>query len=405
MPTPEDTPRIELVLALGEALHRYGAPSHRLEDALTIVAQKLGLVEARFFSTPTSIFAAFGPVATARTCLVRVEPGEMDLEKLSDLHDLSVAIADQGDVDVDAARARVAAIVARPARWPAWATVASFATAAAASSVFLSGTTRDALAAALVGLLVGLVVVVFARVGPIARVAEPLAAALASAASVVVAHFVPGTTPYVLLLSGLVSLLPGLTLTTALRELATKHLAAGTARLMGALVVLLYLGFGVALGAQLSDLLPALPPVPETPWSLPTAALAVGVAALSFLVQLKARPSDAPWIVVFGALAYTSARASAVLVGPELGAFGGAFVVAAAANIWARVLDRPATVTLVPALLLLVPGSVGFKSVTAMLDRQTLTAVDAAFTMAFVATSLTAGVLLANASFPPRRPL
>jgi uncharacterized membrane protein YjjB (DUF3815 family) len=73
--------------------------------------------------------------------------------------------------------------------------------------------------------------------------------------------------------------------------------------------------------------------------------------------------------------------------------------------VWARVLDRPATVTLVPALLLLVPGSVGFKSVTAMLERQTLSAVDAAFTMAFVATSLTGGVLLANASFPPRRPL
>ena len=46
--------------------------------------------------------------------------------------------------------------------------------------------------------------------------------------------------------AGLIVLVPGLPLTTALTELATRHLAAGPARLSGALVLFLSIGFGTA---------------------------------------------------------------------------------------------------------------------------------------------------------------
>ena len=49
-------------------------------------------------------------------------------------------------------------------------------------------------------------------------------------------------------LGGLVVLLPGLTLTTALSELATRHLASGAARLSGAFITFLSIVFGVAFG-------------------------------------------------------------------------------------------------------------------------------------------------------------
>jgi uncharacterized membrane protein YjjB (DUF3815 family) len=59
-------------------------------------------------------------------------------------------------------------------------------------------------------------------------------------------------------------------------------------------------------------------------------------------------------------------------------------------------------VTLVPGLLLLVPGSIGFSSLTSLLDRQTLSGVEAAFRMTLVATSLVTGLLLSNVLVQPR---
>ena len=75
---------IRFTLALGQALHRYGSPSHRLEEALSKVALRFG-EEARFSSGPTGLFAAFGPAEALRTGLLRSEPGEMDLARLGRL--------------------------------------------------------------------------------------------------------------------------------------------------------------------------------------------------------------------------------------------------------------------------------------------------------------------------------
>jgi uncharacterized membrane protein YjjP (DUF1212 family) len=62
-PTPD--PRVAFVLALGRALHTSGQPTPRIEEALQLVAERLG-IPAQFFITPTSIFAAFGPEACPR---------------------------------------------------------------------------------------------------------------------------------------------------------------------------------------------------------------------------------------------------------------------------------------------------------------------------------------------------
>ena len=59
MTVPTEKAEIRFILALAKALHRYGTPAYRLEEALEVVGDKLGL-DAQFFSTPTSIFASFG---------------------------------------------------------------------------------------------------------------------------------------------------------------------------------------------------------------------------------------------------------------------------------------------------------------------------------------------------------
>jgi uncharacterized membrane protein YjjP (DUF1212 family) len=67
-----------LLMRLARALHTYGSPSHRLEEALSAISKELG-IEAQFLVTPTSIVAEIGPEASSRMFLSRVEPGDNDL--------------------------------------------------------------------------------------------------------------------------------------------------------------------------------------------------------------------------------------------------------------------------------------------------------------------------------------
>ena len=235
---------------------------------------------------------------------------------------------------------------------------------------------------------------------------EPAAAFVVTTLALALDVLARTGTGYATSLAGLVILLPGLTFTIALTELSTRHLSSGTARLSGALVVFLGLGFGVALGAkfgtsighELRDLLgrdggdwlsrAALPRWSE--W------LALLIAPLSFAVLLNADKRDTGWIVLTCAAAYLTSRYAGASMGEELGAFLGAFVVSAGSNLAARFFNRNAMVTQVPGLLILVPGSIGFRSVTSLLGQQVEVGIATAFRVGIVGISLAAGILAGN---------
>jgi uncharacterized membrane protein YjjB (DUF3815 family) len=77
--------------------------------------------------------------------------------------------------------------------------------------------------------------------------------------------------------------------------------------------------------------------------------------------------------------------------------------VGACSNLYARIRDRPALVALTPGIIILVPGSVGFRSLTSFLNQETVAGIDFAFTMMIVAVALVGGILTANIVVPPKR--
>jgi uncharacterized membrane protein YjjB (DUF3815 family) len=199
--------------------------------------------------------------------------------------------------------------------------------------------------------------------------------------------------------------MPGLLLTTAITELATRHLASGTIRMSSVVMTLLGIIFGVALGGRIGTTLFGsvvagdFSPLPA--WA-PIAAILV--ASASSVVILRADPHDGPWIVAAGVLGVLAGRLGAVWLGPELGMFVAAFLVALASSGYERWRRRPAPVVLVPGILLLVPGSIGYRSMASLMERNTVAGIDTAFTMIFTAFALVAGLLIAGVLFPvPRR--
>lgn len=391
----------DFVLKLGHGLHTYGYPAHRIEDTLTRVSRRLGL-EGQFFSMPTALFASFGRGGQQQTFQVRVDPGDVHLGKQADVAAVADAVA-TGALGAEDGLARLEAIEAAPSPYGPALTTLAFALTSGAVSRFFGGGWREAALATVLGLGTGLLALGAGRFATVRRVFEPLAAAVAAALATAAAMKVGPVSVYIATVAGLIVLIPGFSLTVAMIELATRNLMAGTARLVGAASTFLAIAFGVALGTQLARLAVGTPRVviPEglPPW---TEWAALVIAPLGLTVLLRARPQDAVWIGTAGVLAYAGSRLGAAVLGAELGAFVGALVVGLASNAYARALRRPEVVPLVPGMLLLVPGSLGFQSLSSLLQRDTVLGVEAAFRMTLVAVALSTGLLFANVLLPAR---
>lgn len=389
-------------MRLARALHAYGTPSHRLESTLASVSKALNL-EAQYLVTPTSIIAAVGPESSSRMFLNRVEPGGTHLEKLANLNDVMRRLV-AGDIGAEEALAKVDAITEAAERYPALLSMLAQATASGAAAPLFGGGVPELLLSTAIGALIG-GVALLTHVRPrLASVFPALAALLAAAVPIYLSQWI-AVFPFIPTLAALIVLIPGLSLTIAINELSHQHLVSGTARLTGALVTFLQIGLGVAVGSKLaSGLLTSVPePTPPAPLSNLWLLVALTLTAGALTVLFRARPRDLGPIWVAALAAYWSARFGSHWFGPEIGAALGAFLVGGLSNVLARGRRVPAAITLLPGLLLLVPGSVGFRSLHAMLQKDLLSGIETGFTMVLVAVSLVTGLFLANLVLPSRR--
>jgi len=393
---------ITFVLRLAQALHAYGYSAGQLESAMTAGAARLGF-EAQFFSTPTSILASAGRVPDQQTFLIRTYPGPMDLGKLAELDRLLTDVLEQRFTPAEGLT-RVEAVLAGRGRYGSAARVFATGLSSGVASIFLGGGPMEAIWSTVIGTIVGVAQVAIEPSPQSARLFETAAACGVSLLAAALARFVGPFSQGNVALSGVVVLLPGLMLTLAMSELATGHLASGSARLIGAVTVFVSLAIGVALGSRLALLLLGVTSNAR-PGHLPFWAIyaVLPLAALSFAVVFRARPREILPIVVAGGVAIAGARLGARWLGPDLGSFTGAFTAAAISNLFARYRQQPPTLTLVPAIVLLVPGSIGFSSLSALLNREVVPGVESAFRTVLISVALATGLLIADVLVPMRR--
>lgn len=408
MPSPDPAPaqpaEIAFCLEMGRAFLTYGVPAHRFEDGMARICRKLD-IEGQFFALPTAFFASIGKGGQRWTFFERLNSSDMDLDKLSRLQELTEDLL-EGRVDAAASAAEVRTLMSSPPRWGNALTVLCFGIGSTPAACFFGGGWREMLLTGLLGLLVGLGAVLLGRREGLARLIHPLSGLLVGFLAVLLAFKIPHVSPQILTVAGLIVLLPGLRLVVAMNELATGNLVAGTSRLVDTAMTFLALGFGVALGQRLAApwLEGALrgAPIPLPGWVL---ALSLLMAAAGLMVLFRARPADFPWILGACVLAFLGARGGSAWLGPQFGVGLGAFALGLASNLYSRVARRPSVVPLLPGLMVLVPGGLGFKGLEFIIQKQLVAGLDTAFQALFVAIALLTGLLLAHATVEPRTAL
>jgi uncharacterized membrane protein YjjP (DUF1212 family) len=392
----------DFVVSLARALHRSGMASHHLESLLGRVAARLEL-DAQMLSLPTAFLASFSghrPAPSVRTVIVRLDPGSIDLTRQSKLILVGRRVAD-GTMTVDEARARMSAVEREPGpSW--WLLLCAGTVVAGAASRWFGGGFGEVI----IGSVIGFFAVIIARLvrGTRAqRLYEPLAAISAAVVASLGTRWLVAASPTVAVLGGFLLLLPGYAFTVGMDELSARHWVAGTARLAGAFSVILFLGLSVLVASKLAELLPggpsltALPPLP--PW-FDVAAVVVGLVSLA--VWFRTPWIDLPWVVVLGGLAELIERTAAPPLGSPLAASVAALFLAVTCNGVARLAGRVANAVLAPSLMLLVPGSLGLRSLFALSERNVLSGVEAAYQMSAVAVAIVTGLLLGNLLLPSR---
>lgn len=395
-------PRIEFLSAMAAALSRYGETADDLEQGLRDCAARLG-VYAEFFATPTAVFVSFGPSGLQRTVLLRTREASIDLQGLSMVHEVLRGVSD-GSLTAEQGLAELRLVMAAPPRFPWYMGIVASVLGAAAFDLLLGGTWKEAGVAATVGLAVGVLIALGRRFERLARLTELLAGLVASLLALAWGHVVTGMSPATVALASLIFLLPGLGITLGVAELASRQLAAGSARLAGATVTLLSLSIGSFFGTSILrelELMPRtrVPDVPTTPAML---AVAAALSTVALLIATNARVRDVWLVAVSVVVALAGSRFGAWLVGATLGVALASLIVGLWSNGYARLARRPATLALIPGLAVLVPGALGYRGISTFL-RTSTGGLEILGAVLVIAAGLVVGLLVADATLAPRR--
>ena len=390
-------------------LHTAGVPAHQFERMMTALSDKLDF-DCEVLSSPTAIFLSFHyrddedeqrPIPMQ---LLRMDPPAINLGNSAELYRLGNELLD-GETDIEKANSDLSDWQPEQV-YPLWLQIICWGLTGGAVAVMLSaswvGITAASVTCALLGVLV-------TQAGDILREGglEAIAALFSTFLVFALNRLVPGMDVFVVIMSSLIVLIPGLGLTIAITELSTGHLASGSARLSGALVTLLKLSLGVLIGTVIvhwfgwsadNTSLETLATPPD--WFRWPALLA---AAFSFSVLFSARRKDMHIAMAAAIISYVVSRAGVAAGGLEFGVLLASMTTAVLANLYGRVYKQTGALIRVPGVILLVPGTIGYHGATALFLDGGASITDTTLLALRLLISLVGGMLFGNTLLPPRR--
>lgn len=387
--------KINFILLIAKSLHACGAAAHHIEMAISAISERLRMT-TNLMSFPTGIISSFSFKDGDENRMIRVQPGGVDLYKMSRIDETVEQIYNKR-LTIDEGTIAVEKIMKQPPNYPLWLTILSFGVAAGGISICFVASFADFIVSFLLGILIGFCSYIFPHFPKGEHLFVVFVSFVSSVIASIVALYIETLSANVVTMASLIVLIPGLSLILSLVEISTKNLISGTARFVGATMEMALMVFSVVAGRKLVEYLGPVGVTyvyqPLEEWCEYLALIGLGI---SFSIIFKVRKRDLIWSFLMAFCGYLIVKFGVKHFGPELAFFlVGAFI-KAGSNLFARLLNRPALITILPGIILLVPGSVTYKSIRFVFESEIMSGVNSAFAVVVIAVSLVAGLLFGS---------
>lgn len=406
-PSPNSPPTDKQILSFMMSFSRLylnsGGPTSRLEENLIRVGAQFGR-ETEVFATPTGVFVTLNDPLTPNdpvTSLARIKETGTNLGRLCKLENILADIG-AGRLSVaDASHTLRSPSMDRTRYTPpviavavlAGGFVASFMSYQRVTTAFVSG---------LITAFVWLIIQGIKR-----QIANPIFTDFTGAFVTLVCaalahHFVKHVSIEAYAIGGIVLLVPGLALTTAIAELADQNLVSGTAKFMQATLALLSMGLAyllfqqIALSLQLANVIQ--PGAAKHTTDL-VSVLSVVMSTFCWGVYFKVPPRLITWSTLTGLAGWATLNFASHTGAAAAGAYLGSVMVGAASLASGKVFRVPSQVFSVPGIVAMLPGMLALSSFRYFASGDQGTGLDFTFQVAVTAVSIVFGLMTARLPF------
>jgi uncharacterized membrane protein YjjB (DUF3815 family) len=207
-------------------------------------------------------------------------------------------------------------------------------------------------------------------------------------------------------IGGLVLIVPGLALTTAISELADQNLVSGASKLMHAVLTLLAMGLAYMLFQDFSQSLHLIPAVQQLSRPLPLSISALGmvISVSCFGVLFGVPLKSLPWASLTGVLGWFILKMFGSSHYLAAASFLASLAVGIVSLFIANRFKVPSQVFSVPGILAMLPGMMALSSFRTFAMGQQTAALELAFVVAVTSGSIVFGLFTARIPFGLKTP-
>ncbi|NWQ40636.1 threonine/serine exporter family protein [Bacillus sp. EB106-08-02-XG196] len=236
---------IEVCLLAGKIMLQSGGETYRVEDTMMRIAAAFGIVNSHSYVTPTGIiFSAEGAEPT-KTKLIRISTRSTDLKKVAMVNSISRRIT-SGEINLDDALIHLKELDALDVTFPFMFQAAAASIASGCFMIMFMGEWVDFIPAMLTGGVGYCGFLYFHRFIPVKFFSEFLASFIIGLLALIFVKTGLGQQLDKIIIGSVMTLVPGLLVTNAVRDLMAGHLVSGLSKGAEALLTAFAIGSGIA---------------------------------------------------------------------------------------------------------------------------------------------------------------
>lgn len=222
-----------------------GGETYRVEDTMMRIAAAFGIKNTHSYVTPTGIFFSAEGEEPSKTKLIRIMTRSTDLKKVALVNSISRKIT-SGDVSLKEAYSLLKELEELNVTFPFMVQVAAASIASGCFMLMFMGEWIDFIPSMITGGLGYFGFLYFHRFIPIKFFSEFLASFIIGLLSVIFVSTGIGQQLDKIIIGSVMTLVPGLLLTNAVRDLMAGHLVSGLSKGAEALLTAFAIGSGIA---------------------------------------------------------------------------------------------------------------------------------------------------------------